>query len=257
MIVDVHAHVRFSFDEVDEMVKAAKRFDIEKIVVSRVHFYKEDVEGYYRNPEPEMFVEGNRMVYECMRRHPGTIFGLAFVNPLYTEESVKEIEACVKELGMVGVKLHVECLATDSHVFPIIEKCIELDVPILHHAWLRTGGKSKSMPNESTPFELAELAIRYPDATFQMAHLGGNWEVGVKAMKDLDNVYVDTCGGEPALGAVEMAVEELGAKRVLFGTDAPVRIVEAEIAKVLAADISSYEKKLILEDNARRIINLG
>ena len=51
-----------------------------------------------------------------------------------------------------------------------------------------------------------------------------------------------------------MAVRELGAERVLYGSDAPGRAFASQIAKVTGADISASQKALILGENLKRLL---
>ena len=52
----------------------------------------------------------------------------------------------------------------------------------------------------------------------------------------------------------EMAVRELGAERVLYGSDAGGRSFASQLAKVYSADISLEAKRLILRENLRRLL---
>jgi predicted TIM-barrel fold metal-dependent hydrolase len=51
-----------------------------------------------------------------------------------------------------------------------------------------------------------------------------------------------------------MAVRELGAERVIFGSDVPGRGFASQLAKVQGATISDGEKRLILSGNLRKIM---
>jgi hypothetical protein len=53
---------------------------------------------------------------------------------------------------------------------------------------------------------------------------------------------------------VEMAVRELGAERVLYGSDAGGRSFASQLAKVYSADIPVESKRLILRENLRRLL---
>jgi predicted TIM-barrel fold metal-dependent hydrolase len=102
--------------------------------------------------------------------------------------------------------------------------------------------------------DLAELARRHPDATFICGHTGGNWEIGIPAIRDCKNVYADLCGSDPTAGYTEMAVHELGAERVLYGSDAGGRSFASQLAKVFGARIPESAKKLILGENLKRVL---
>ena len=49
-------------------------------------------------------------------------------------------------------------------------------------------------------------------------------------------------------------VHQVGAKQVIFGTDAPMQTHNFQMGCVIGAKISDMEKKLILRDNALRIL---
>jgi hypothetical protein len=52
----------------------------------------------------------------------------------------------------------------------------------------------------------------------------------------------------------EMAVRELGAGRVLYGSDAGGRSFASQLAKVQGAAISKGAKRMILGENLRRLL---
>jgi uncharacterized protein len=57
----------------------------------------------------------------------------------------------------------------------------------------------------------------------------------------------------PVTGEVEMAVRELGAGRVLFGSDFAGRGFASQLAKVYDAEISDRDRELIFSGNIRRM----
>ena len=67
-------------------------------------------------------------------------------------------------------------------------------------------------------------------------------------------MYAEVCGSDPTAGFVEMAVRELGAERVLYGSDAGGRSFASQLAKVLSADVPGAAKHLILGGNLRRLL---
>src|SRR5439155_10760273 len=85
-------------------------------------------------------------------------------------------------------------------------------------------------------------------------HTGGDWELGLRVIRGLKNVYADLAGSEPVAGYTEMAVRELGAGRVLYGSDAGGRSFASQLAKVFGANIPESAKKLILGENLKRLL---
>jgi len=88
-----------------------------------------------------------------------------------------------------------------------------------------------------------------------MAHIGGDWERGIAAVKDCPNVLVDTSGSIIDMGMVERSVEVLGANRVLFGSDAHGVDLSVALAKVLDAEISESDRQLILGGNMQAVLD--
>ena len=122
----------------------------------------------------------------------------------------------------------------------------------MQHTWFKTGGKQG--PGESTPSELAELSARFPEQKFVCAHAGGEWERGIRAVRNSPNILVETSGFDATAGFIEMAVRDLGAARIMFGSHLPSRSLGTELGKVIGADISERDKKLILGENFRNLL---
>ena len=53
-----------------------------------------------------------------------------------------------------------------------------------------------------------------------------------------------------------MAVREVGAERIVFGSHLPSRSLGTELAKVVGAEISEADKRLILGQNYRNLLNV-
>ncbi|MCL4691108.1 MAG: amidohydrolase family protein, partial [Candidatus Hydrogenedentes bacterium] len=137
----------------------------------------------------------------------------------------------------------------DTRLAPIVERAIELDVPIMAHAWLKaTGGMTK----ESTSRHVANLGARYPELKLWMAHCGGRWEEAARVVSNVPNLAVDISGGEPEDGIVQCLRKHLGPERIFFGSDAPGRSIAVQMSKVLNAGLPEAEQKMILGENVRR-----
>ena len=236
-----------NIDAIKELIQSAKRNGIKRLCVSSL-----GDEGYTNYPKPEEFISANAYVLEMMRIFP-EILGFCSVNPQHTEESLAELDRYIPDGGMVGVKFWIACKASDRQVDPVVRRVIELNVPILQHAWYKTTGNYE---HESTPADVADLAERFPDVTLIMAHLHGAGYRGILDIAPYPNVLVDVSGGEPETTVVEFGVQELGAERIVFGSDAPGRSFGVQLGKVLGANISDEAKELILHGNAERILRL-
>jgi hypothetical protein len=176
--------------------------------------------------------------------------GLEFDHVVVVEPALIAVE----EQGLRGLKLWMACHCDDPRVFPIVEQAVAYRLPILIHAWSKVGG---SLPTESEADHVAALARRFPEARIVMAHMSGDWLVKLRLIRDCPNVHVDTSGIDPEEGQVETAVAMLGASRVLYGSDAPIRDLGSQIAKVLGAELDEEARRLVLHGNVERLLEGG
>jgi predicted TIM-barrel fold metal-dependent hydrolase len=107
-------------------------------------------------------------------------------------------------------------------------------------------------PNETSALELAELARRYPEAMIVMSHYNlGDWEFGLKAVKNTPNIYPCTSGSGLDAGYVEAGVREVGAERIIFGTD---NCICGGMAKIRNAEITDKERRMIFGKNLYKLL---
>jgi uncharacterized protein len=203
------------------------------------------------NPTPEKVRQENDEVLRALRAHPDRAFGFVYLNPRHTQASLDELNRCVRDGPMVGVKLWVAQHCHAPELDPLIARATELKAPILQHTWLKITGNS---PGESTPMDLAALAARHPQAMLICGHTGGDWELGIQIILPYPNVCADLAGGDPTAGLTEMAVRELGAERVIYGSDAGGRSFASQLAKVYGANIPESARRLILAGNLQRLL---
>lgn len=200
----------------------------------------------------------SEVVLEPFERWPNKLLGMIQLNLQNPKASLEALNQWVKDGPMLGVYFPgsgpgaANCLAPET--IRLVERVSELGGVIMQHTWLKTGGKRS--PHESTPVELATLASRYPKQHFICAHAGGEWEQGIRAVRNTPNVYIETSGFDSTSGFIEMATRELGSKRIVFGSHLPSRSLGTELAKIIAASISEEEKKDILGRNYRRLLSV-
>ncbi len=73
-------------------------------------------------------------------------------------------------------------------------------------------------------------------------------------MRDFLNILVETSGFDPTAGFIELAVRELGAERIVFGSHLPSRSLGTEVGKIIGADITDEQRMLIFGENYRRLL---
>lgn len=196
------------------------------------------------------------VVLSVMARWPDRLLGMIQLNANDVTASGDAVKRWIRDGPMLGVYFPgggpgaLTC--THPNFNRLVEQIQALNGVIMQHTWYKTGGKQG--PGESTPAELAQLAARHPQQTFICAHAGGEWQQGIRAVQSSSNVVVETSGFDATAGFIEMAVRELGAERIVFGSHLPSRSLGTELGKVIGAQISDQERALILGANYRRLL---
>jgi predicted TIM-barrel fold metal-dependent hydrolase len=254
-IWDCHTHVGVEQPEKDmqELVRAADRLNIDRICVLG------GLTDFIRDPSPEEVRRGNEATRRAIEAFPEYGLGYVYLNPKHERQSLELLEEYVADGPMVGVKLWVAVRASDPRLDPIVERATELGAVIFQHTWLKVGGEPRrpgggNLPGESTPSDLVELSRRHPDVQMICGHAGGDWQVGIRAIQEQEQLVLGVAGGYPSNGLVEMGVERLGPDRVVYGSDAPLRSFASQLGKVQGAGISEPAKEKILSQNLRRLM---
>jgi len=249
MIIDIHAHVFPGLTDQGRqaLVNEFLADGVDLVLASSVG----DLERY---PAPEAVRRDNEDCAAFARATGGFSRWLAYLNP-QNDNWREELDRCVRD-GAVGIKLWVALKEKDrglDRTRELIAHAAERNLAVLIHTFNHT---------DPCPFgeidigEFASLAEAVPDARLVAAHAGGNWRESIGVLAGMPNACVDVCGSFPARGMVEALVEDLGADRVLFGSDMPGRSLSSQLAKVMLADLSVEQKELVLWKNAARVFGL-
>jgi uncharacterized protein len=205
----------------------------------------------------EAMIRANpELVMKPFERWPKLLIGMIQLNAANPEASKDALKRWLRDGPMLGVYLPAgpreEQCCTHPNVRRLIDQIVSYGGAIMQHTWFITAGKR--YPGMSTPSELAAVARLHPDAKFICAHAGGEWEQGIRAVRPHRNVWIETSGFDATAGFIEMAVRELGAPRIIFGSHLPSRSLGTELGKVVAADISERAKEMILGENYRKML---
>jgi hypothetical protein len=252
-IIDVHTHpimheAGIGRSESAALLARARRLGIRHVVALG------DVLVDGRSPTAAQVQAINDDTSWLMETHRGFVAGFCYLNPTLGERAVRrEVERCVGR-GFRGIKLEIANNARDACMRPAMALAEQHGLVVLQHAWSMTKIRQRSFHTD--PEDVATLAARFPGVRIIMAHLTGCGVRGVLAVKPHPNVWVDTSGAAPEAGIVEFAVEHLGAGRILYGSDEPVRDFRVAIARVTGSELSAATQRAILHDNARELLRL-
>ncbi len=202
--------------------------------------------------------KGNEDAFREVPDVPG-LLQYAIINPLEPQTFV-QARVMLKEPWCVGLKIHPEehGYRISDHGRVLFEFLEEVGAPAMTHS-----GCPGSLPADFVPF-----ANEHPRARLLLAHLGNAPSEGNRRPVDLQvraiqaakhgNLWVDTSSSRSVLPKlVEWAVKEIGAERLLFGTDTPLYHAGMQKARIERADLSDQQRRLILRENAVRFFGLS
>lgn len=222
-----------------------------------------DIAGSVRDPlGASLSDEKKREIRTFLEDNSDQVCGLIPIDPSQPLESTQKIEEWVRHGPCIGIKYFggnpggVVCSHPNNDA--LIRLAAELKAIIYVHTWLKVGGQPRrpdgdNVPGESTPGDLARLAERFPDVPFICGHSGGDWELGVRTVRHLENVYIEFSGSDPHSGQVDFTVSEVGAHRLIWGGHGPSRCYSTELSKVLDANLTEPERRQVFGGNLRRI----
>jgi predicted TIM-barrel fold metal-dependent hydrolase len=222
-----------------------------------------DIAGTPNDPLGTMMPEAKkRELREYLEKHADRVSGLIPIDPSQPAESCRKIEEWIAKGPCVGIKFYggnpagFVCSHRDSD--PIVRLAAEHKALVYIHTWLKVGGKPRRVggdnaPGESTPADVALLAERFPDVPLICGHSGGDWEIGVRAVRRHENVYIDFSGSDPHSGQVDFTVRQVGVNRLIWGGHGPSRSYSTELSKVLDADLTHDQRLQIFGGNLRKL----
>lgn len=233
-VIDMHAHygrwaeLPMWYKDEQEFIARLDRVGVEKILVSRTG-----------TNQPY----SNDIILDLMRKFPDRVLGYAVGYPEDDRIGIDEVIRCI-ENGMSGVKMHsgMGIPYDDKRFDSIWRYADEHRLPVLLHTW-----------GDLDTYE--RVFSDYPDAQILAAHAGAvNPRQYVDFARRYPNIILELCYSRSRYGVVEYFVREVGAERIVWGSDLPWMDITQQIGKVAFADISEDDKRQILVENPRRIL---
>lgn len=248
-IWDLHFH---ALENMEEVLPYLDRMAIERL-------FSLDIGGWGEDAEQRKEDARDR---ELLEKWHERVFGIIRIDPTRPEASVEKMQQWLVNGPAVGIKYQgrysedITCAHPNND--PIIELAARHDAVIYIHTWIRVGGNPRrvgggTFTGASEPSDVAELAGRFPEVPLICGHAGGDWEIGTRAVRPHENVYFEFSGGDPWSTAVDLAVNELGEDRIVWGGHLASRSYSTELGKVYDADLTDEQRYKILGANLRTI----
>ncbi len=249
-VIDAHTHLPDNSSS-DEMLKdLILQMDLTSVDVSVILPIAYDTSSTLNN-----------FVADTVKKYPDRLIGLGSIHPKDERKALKEMER-FPDLHLGGVKLHP--LLQNFHLSTpemdsIAEKAETLELPLFIHSYF---------PHNTAESEgLYRLTVNYPRTQFVLAHLGGPAFLDCYAYVErrragYDNVYFDLSSvavifrKSPYLSHIKWLIEQIGADRVMFGSNYPkYQLVEA-LSAFDELGLSFKESQQILGKTASNLLKL-
>ncbi len=196
---------------------------------------------------PDDYRQGNREVAKYVDRYKGRFRGSAVITPFRIDEALREIEECHKNYGFVWLGEFCNYMTSYRYDTPEWAEVMKLATKLHLVIQIHTNVK-----------EMQYLAGAFPDATIVFPHLGGNRDdifARIDIIAKHKNAHIDLSGsGIERVGILERAVKEIGADRVLYGSDFTINEPSAVIARVKNAFLTPADREKILFRNVERLL---
>lgn len=197
------------------------------------------------------YARGNALLHDLTTRYPNDVIGYATIDPKKSDDAAADIRLCHDVYGFPGLKPYnprVGLPYNDRLYDPWYEKGNAIGAFVkLHQAAI----------GDRFLDEVADIATRYPNMHYLLAHSAWTWEVArsrVAFAREHPNVYLDLTFTSVLHGVVEYFVDEGLADRVLYCTDAPMRDAIPQFGWVVYSRISEEDKAKILGGNMLRVL---
>lgn len=256
-IIDFHVHpfitpdenvCRFPSSDMDKdfTLNIMKRNGVSKFCGSVISRKPSTIETVW-----EKFSVCNEHALELFDYYNGSYVAGCLVHPCNVDGSKKYIDLFSgKGLNLVG-----EIVPWSSHMQNSYNSAEMLE--ILDYA--STKGMILSA-HPTSPDDMDLLCENLPNLTIVGAHPGEGEQLErhILRAKKYKNYYLDLSGtGIFRYRTTRKIVDEIGAEKVIFGTDYPICSLQIYIDGVMRDELlSDDEKRLILSGNAKRLLKL-
>ena len=163
------------------------------------------------------------LIGSCCEDSAGRMRYFEGFDPRYLRESLENLEKSLPDPMCVGIKIHPAGHRTDADS-PLYEEVFKIAAkygkPIMTHSW----GISDYNPvqKHSTPERFECHLKAYPEVRFVFGHTGGRpngFPAAAKMINKYPQCMGDFSGDLFFNGHIRHAVSEIGADRLMFGTD--------------------------------------
>ena len=205
--------------------------------------------------------EHNDYLLDCVARYPHRLIGSAAVQPRAGTAAAHELRRCL-ESGLRGLgELFPDgqgfSLEETALLAPLVDLLQAAHAPLLTHT-SEPVGHEYAGKGHTEPAHVISLARHFPELRIVCGHWGGGlpfYELMPEVAEALRNVSYDMAAS-PYLyrwRIVSIAIQTVGAHKILFGSDYPLIRPKNYIAHLRELPLEEADRAAILGVNAARL----
>lgn len=196
---------------------------------------------------PDDYRNGNREVAKYVDRYKGRFRGSCVITPFRIDDALREVEECHRQFGFVWLGEFCNYMTGYKYETPEWTEVMKLAAKLNLIVQIHTNTR-----------EMRYLAENFPENTIVFPHLGSAREdifARIEVVAKHKNTCIELSGsGIERVGILERAVKEIGADRVLYGSDFTINEPSAVIARVRNAFLTPEDREKILFRNVERLL---
>ena len=235
-IFDTHAHIGKNEyptrgESAADLADLMERFHYRHAVVSSIPAIYNDI------------VDGNARLVTQLEGFPSLFFYVT-CNPNQPNLSLEEIDKYRTHRQFAGLKFHPTYSGSEisSPGSVAILGYLERGVVLVHTY------------SEVSIAAAAEAASKFPDINFIIGHMGGHlWRSAVDRCAPFPNLFLEPSCSYPGYDKLRYAVDQAGAERVVFGSDANLLSPSFALGMVASSELDDECKRKILWYNPKRL----
>lgn len=243
-VFDIHGHLgknnqmQHPASDAENIIATMDRLGINSMCVSSIEAL---------NTHPDF---GNSFIQTITEKYSGRFYGYVAATP--HDKNYRFEKFFSKYSNMLGIKIHAtmnQTTLSNLGYLPYLEFANSKQIPILFHTWIAEEVR-----------QAAFWAENFRNCPIILAHAGltdyaAQQEV-ISSIKKYENIYIDTAISSTYDGALEWIVKQVGADRVLYGSDAVFFDCRHTFGRVALSRISDIDKCKILGNNALRLFSI-
>jgi predicted TIM-barrel fold metal-dependent hydrolase len=192
----------------------------------------------------------NAYTAEIQAAHPDRIIGFGQVDAR-RESAAADVGVCA-EAGLRGIKLHPTMhgyhFCDHGLLDPVMRACAEHGMVVFVNAL---------DDPFCAPLSIEEIVRPFPEVPVLIGHMGTIWNLmeAILVAGRTSNIYLETSSTQ--LLDVRTAYREVGADKIVMGTDWPGSDFDLERAKIARAVPDAADRRLIEGETLARLLRLS